>query len=290
MLEAKPPPKAASQTPCAGVETLIGNERRCLKPGSGKTEWFKDCAQCPEMVVVPAGTFTMGSPPDEPEREHLPGSENQVSVTIAQPFAVGRFAVTRGEFAAFVSATSQTIPGGCNYSKDKDWRSVGFPQTDHHPVVCVSWHDAKAYAEWLSSTTGQSYRLLSEAEREYVTRAGTTTAYWWGSTISPAQANYLDKGRPSSDAKRNGTVPVESFEANPWGLYNVHGNVHDWTEDCGPILRDARARTVENCDRRVIRGGAWAETPRSLRSANRNATPANSRFNQYGLRVARTLN
>ena len=188
----KPPPAPAR---CDGIEALVGNERRCLQPGSGKTDWFKDCPKCPEMVVVPAGRFTMGSPKEEPERYD---NEEQLPVAIANPFAAGRFAVTRAEFAAFVTATGHRTEGGCHVwtgsewklQADRDWRSSGFAQMDRHPVVCVNWDDAKAYAVWLSSTTGKAYRLLSETEREYVARAGTTTAFWWGASLSTEQANY----------------------------------------------------------------------------------------------------
>ena len=145
------------------------------------------------MVVVPAGNFTMGTPPGEEvatERER----EDQVRVSIATPFAVGRYAVTRGEFAAFVAATGHTTDGGCyvfngtqwKREADRNWRSPGFTQDDRHPAVCTSWNDAKAYAAWLSSSTGKSHRLLSEAEREYVARAGSTTSFWWGMTICAA--------------------------------------------------------------------------------------------------------
>ncbi len=155
-IQPTPPPAR-----CEGVEAQVGNERRCLKPGAGESEHFKDCPTCPEMVIAPSGRFTMGSPKDEPERSE---SEDQLSVTIAKPFAVGRFAVTRGEFAAFVAATGHKIDGGCYEWKqqaDRDWRTPGFSQNDRHPAVCVNWNDAKAYVAWLSKTTGKTYRLLS---------------------------------------------------------------------------------------------------------------------------------
>jgi formylglycine-generating enzyme required for sulfatase activity len=146
---------------------------------------FKDCPTCPEMVVVPSGTFTMGSPNNEPGRGD---DEDQLQVTIPKPFAVGRYAVTRGEFGAFLAASNHKIDSGCNVWTGTEWknrpylswRSPGFAQTERHPVVCISWNDAKTYVAWLSLMTGKGYRLLSGAEREYVTRAGTTTPFWWG--------------------------------------------------------------------------------------------------------------
>jgi formylglycine-generating enzyme required for sulfatase activity len=210
-------------------------------PGAGRAEWFKDQETSPEMVVVPAGSFKMGSPDDEPERQRMEGPQRKV--TIAQPFAVARHAITRGQFAAFVTATGYEIPKGAPVRKGDQWvhdpkaswRVPGFFQDDSHPVVCINWDDAKAYAAWLSQTTGKPYRLLSEAEREYVARAGTTTPFWWGSSITSAQANYDSRlsygGGESKGEWRKSTVSIDSFEANPWGLYNVHGNVWEWCED-----------------------------------------------------------
>src|SRR5262249_50214597 len=147
------------------------------------------------------------------------------------------------------------------------WRYPGFAQNDTHPVVCVNWSDAKAYVVWLSNRTGKSYRLLSEVEREYVARAGTTSPFWWGGQISPQEANYDAKhaygGGPVSDSA-GGTVTVHSFSPNPWGLYNVHGNVWDWTEDCwdpsnGGASRDGSARHSGDCSVRALRGGSWKD-------------------------------
>jgi hypothetical protein len=161
MLEALPASKPTSKATCAGVGALIGNEKRCLKPGDS----FKECPDCPEMVVVPSGTFTMGSPSNELERA---GEENQVQVSIASPFAVGRFAVTFAEWDACAAA------GGCRryMPNDEGWGR------GKRPVIHVSWDDAKAFAAWLSQKTGKTYRLLSDSEREYVARAGTTTPFW----------------------------------------------------------------------------------------------------------------
>jgi formylglycine-generating enzyme required for sulfatase activity len=289
-----------------GIEIAVGekNERRCFKTGAGQSEYFKDCPDCPEMVVVPAGPFTMGSPTDEPQRIE---NEDQLPAVIAKPFAIGRFAVTRGEFAAFVAATGHKTDGACwthtdtewKKQADRNWSSPGFMQNDRHPVVCVNWDDAKAYAAWLSKKTGKTYRLPSEAEREYATRAGTTTPFWWGSAISPQQANYNGtadpyKGGGSKGEWRKATVPVDSFKANPWRLYNVHGNVWEWTEDCRNDKNagnpgDGSARTSGDCSRRVVRGGSWPNYPYMLRSARRNWL-ATVRYHHQGFRVARTIN
>jgi len=288
---------AALAQSCQGILAEIGaGEPRCVRPGAGQP--FRDCPGCPEMVAAPAGDFMMGAAADEVVWGQ---PEDRVLVSIARPFAVGRFAVTRGEFAAFVAATGQRIEGPCHRrgehgkSAQRDWQSPGFAQDDRHPVVCVSWHDAKAYAAWLSSTTGKRYRLLSEAEREFVTPAGSATAFWWGNTISTDQANYDGRityaGGPFGEW-RNATVAVDSFLPNPWGLYNVHGNVWDWTEDCWNEANsgnpgDGTARSGEDCSLRVVRGASFNNAPHTVRAARRDREPADNRLVTYGFRVAR---
>jgi formylglycine-generating enzyme required for sulfatase activity len=289
---------AAAQR-CDGVQVAIGiGEQRCLKPGAGES--FKDCPGCPDMVVIPVGSFTMGALPEE---EVATGREDQVRVAIAKPLAVGRFAVTRGEFAAFVAATGHKTDGGCyrlsepKREPDRNWGSPGFTQNDRHPVVCVNWNDAKAYAAWISSLTGKSYRLLSEAEREYVTRAESVTPFWWGATISTDQANYNGNIMYAGGAKgpwRKATVPVDSFSANPWGLYNVHGNVWEWTEDCWNEKNagnpgDGTARSTGDCSLRVLRGASFNNAPHTLRSARRERDPLGNRVDTFGFRLARSL-
>jgi formylglycine-generating enzyme required for sulfatase activity len=261
---------------------LSPEQEAALKPRDG----FKECATCPQMLVVPAGNFTMGSPDDEPGRNP---DENEVPVTIAQPFAVGKHAVTFDEWDAC------TAGGGCNADVPND---AGWGR-GLRPVINVSWKDAKAYTAWLSHKTEKTYRLLSEAEREYVTRAGTTTPFWWGSSITPKQANYnssyLYQGGGSKGAYAAQTVPVESFAPNPWGLYQVHGNVWEWTEDCwndnnrGSLDNPAARTPSADCDRHVVRGGSWYDSPVFLRSASRGNYPSDSRSDSIGFRVARIL-
>jgi formylglycine-generating enzyme required for sulfatase activity len=258
-----------------------------FKPGAGKTEWFKDHEAGPEMVVVPAGKFTMGSPPTEEER--YAERETQIPVEIAHPFAVGKFAVTFDQWDACVAE------GGCNEYRPND---EGWGR-GNRPVINMSWDYASAYAKWLSRKTGKTYRLLSEAEREYVTRAGTTTPFWWGSSISPKQANYdgnYTYGGGTKGEYRGQTVPVDSFEANPWGLFNVHGNVWEWCEDCwhdnyvgAPVDGSAWLQGGDE-NPRVVRGGSWGNMPPSLRAASRRVGSSVYRGNDVGFRLARTLN
>ena len=245
-------------------------------PPPGTT--FQDCAQCPEMVVVPSGSFMMGSPESEQARDDDEGPVHRV--TIARPFAVGVYEVTFGEWDACVSG------GGCGGYRpdDKGWGRGS------RPVILVSKEDAKAYVEWLSRKTGEEYRLLSEAEWEYVARAGTTTRYWWGDAIGRNRANCSGCGSRYNLV----TAPVGSFSANPFGLHDVHGNVWEWVEDCWNYRyrgapSDGSAWQMGDCDVRVLRGGSWYNAPWSLRSAERIGDTSGPRDFLVGFRVARTL-
>jgi formylglycine-generating enzyme required for sulfatase activity len=265
-----------------GPGPLAAEQERALKPKDS----FQECEDCPEMVVIPPGSFAMGSPSNEVERDNFTEGP-QHHVTFAKPFAVGRFAVTFDEWDACVD------DGGCNGRKpnDQGWGRGRLP------VINIIWDEAKAYVAWLSRKTGRTYRLLSESEREYVTRAGTATPFWWGSEISPDLANYSGKigyhGGPNGETRKR-TMPVDSFSPNPWGLYQVHGNVWEWTEDCyrsyQAAPKDGSAWTFENCGKRVLRGGSWLSLPKFLRSAFRFIYDSADTGDAFGFRVARTLN
>ena len=255
---------------------------RHLKPGAGKTVWFKDCTDCPEMVVVPAGHFQMGSPDSEDRRNIVEGPQH--SVRISAPFAVGRFEVTFAEWDACVTA------GGCMHNpQDEGWGR------GRRPVIHVNWEDVQQFARWLSKQTGKRYRLLSEAEWEYVTRAGTTTPFWWGTSTTTDKANY-DGNRPygggAKGEPRWRTVEVDSFRPNPWGLYQVHGNVEEWVADCWDVSlpKAASAWTSGDCRKRNLRGGSWISNASRLRSASRSWVWAGYRSYSHGFRIARTLN
>ncbi|OYT88862.1 MAG: hypothetical protein CFE43_20360 [Burkholderiales bacterium PBB3] len=279
-----------------------------VKHGSGADRpagtVFKDCPTCPELVSVPAGEFLMGSSPTQGGAAD--GRESPQHKVLVRGFAAGRFAVTRGQFAEFVKATNQQTDaergGGCfalltsgwGIQAQWNWRNPGFKQTDDHPAVCVSWNDARAYVSWLSSSTGHKYRLLTEAEREYATRAGGTTAYWWGDSISPEQANYNASATHADKAAwRKATVPVNQFAANPLGLYQVHGNVWEWVQDCQHNTYDQAPSNgsawAEKCvgNKRMMRGGGWVSEAAGLRSANRAWFAADLPSHGGGFRVAR---
>jgi formylglycine-generating enzyme required for sulfatase activity len=280
-------------SPCGGsVATLISLSSRAVAPLSAAEECglkpkdlFKECAKCPEMIVAPAGSFTMGSPESEKERRSSEGPPHLVR--FAQPFAVGRFAVTFDEWDACAA------DGGCNGYKPPD---LSFGR-GRRPVINVSFEDAKAYAAWLSNKTGKTYRLLSEAEREYVTRAGSSAPFWWGASIAPNQANYDGNYVYGSGVKgeyRQKTLPVDALSANPFGLYQVHGNVWEWVEDCynatyAGAPADGSAWISGDCNRHMLRGGAWNYAPASVRAAIRLPSAPSERRPYFGLRLARSL-
>jgi formylglycine-generating enzyme required for sulfatase activity len=253
---------------------------------------FHDCSECPEMVVVPAGEFMMGSPQDEEGRAADEGPRRKV--TIAKPFAVGRFEATFAEWDACVAG------GGCAANKNPDDGGWG---RGKRPVINVSWDDASQYVTWLSNKTGKSYRLLTEAEWEYAARGITSTSvvhtpFSTGATISTVQANYNGKdtyGNGKKGLLRGKTVEVGSFPGNAFGLHDMHGNVWEWVGDChkdsySGAPSDGSAVTSGTCDYRVLRGGSWADDPRILRSAFRNRNVGIIRSNNnIGFRVSRTL-
>jgi len=266
---------AASAAP-ANVAALSPMQEKALKPHGA----FKECANCPEMVVVPAGKFSMGSPASEPGRFGDEGPQH--TVTIARRFAVDRFEVTFDQWDACAA------DGGCNGYKPSD---EGWGR-GRRPVINVSWDDANAYVAWLSKKTGRSYRLLSESEYEYAARAGTQTAYPWGNAVGTKKANCHACGS-QWDARQ--TAPAGSFAANRFGLYDMVGNVREWTEDCyhdsySGAPTDGSAWTEgANCYNRVVRGGSWLLAPAFLRSASRYWFAADYRLRYLGFRVARTL-
>ena len=273
---------------------------------------FRDCAECPEMVVVPAGSYRMGSPSYERGRQENEGPVHEV--TIAVPFAIGRREVTVAEFGRFVDETGYSAGSSClTYEggswgdhAGRGWRNPGFGQSGRHPVTCVSWDDAQEYAAWLSRETGEEYRLPSESEWEYAARAGTATARYWGEGES-GQCRHANGADASSAPSRSGwwimascrdghvhTAPAGSFGANGWGLHDVLGNVWEWTEDCwndsyAGAPSDGGAWEYGDCSVRVLRGGAWYNGPSILRAAYRLADATGSRDVLDGFRVARTL-
>lgn len=292
------------------------------KPGQVFADRFLDTAgQAPAMVVVPTGTFTMGSP--ESENGHDANEAPAHEVQVSKGFAMARSAVTIGQFRDFVRSSgyvpqSQSLGGGSVYDEQSGglrddasatWQDdyAGKPGQDRLPVINVSWNDAKAYADWLSKRSGKTYRLPSEAEFEYALRAGSTTRYWWGDGNPTSRVENLTGGNDRSGSGRRwsnaftgykdgywGPAPVMSFAPNPFGLYDMGGNVSEWVADCWHDNYVRAPRTAEawvnpGCARRVIRGGSWGSAPNMVRSAYRQGASADLRNARVGFRVVREL-
>ena len=259
-----------------------------LKPG----DTFRDCAQCPDMVVVPAGRFTIGSSPDEASRFENEGPTQ--TVTLARPFAVGKFEVRFDEWTACVQDQACRAPQDEGYGRGA------------RPVINVSWDDANRYVAWLTKKSGKPYRLLTEAEWEYAARAGSKGAHFWDAPSASA-CTFANVSNPSINKKYNqtwtvfdcedgyvATAPSGSFKPNAFGLYDMLGNAWEWVEDCyhdsyKDAPTDGSAWTTGECASRVIRGGGWIDVPRNVRAAYRYGDSPGDRVGSLGFRVARTL-
>jgi formylglycine-generating enzyme required for sulfatase activity len=271
---AAPASEAKQATPSVEKTVSPPSTATSLKPG----ETFRDCQQCPEMVVIPAGTFMMGSPDSEVGRSKDEGPQREV--TIARPFAVSRYEITFDEWDACMKE------GGCkDMPEDAGWGR------GKRPVIIVSWDNAQNYAAWLAKKTGKPYRLLAEAEWEYAARGGTTTRYPWGDEPGTNRANFDGSGSQWSGKQ---TAPVGSFEPNGFGLHDMIGNVWEWVEDCwnesyrgAPV--DGSIWGAGDCVLRVVRGGSWNVRPENARVAIRGGFDPTGRGDGLGFRLARTL-
>jgi formylglycine-generating enzyme required for sulfatase activity len=269
---------------------------------------FRECADCPQMVGVPAGSFAMGSPQSEVGRFDAEGPQHYVSV---KAFALGKYDVTTEEFLRFLRDSGyQPLP--CNPILGETWRSAGhglaYPPYDvmppRWPAVCLDWKDANAYIAWLNAKVRRErtlasgkgpYRLPTEAEWEYAARAGTTTSRWWGDALGTAKANCNGCG---SQWDYRELAEVDAFQPNPFGLYGVLGNAWQWTEDCWHpsyvgAPRNGSAWNSGACDKHVLRGGSWDNVPIFIRSATRSGAANDGKDYDYsslaGFRVARDL-
>lgn len=247
----------------------------------------------PKMVVVPAGDFYMGPAPGEPV--HLDYEQPRHRVSIDKPFAISQYEITFAQYDRFVADTGYRKPS------DKGWGSEHWGRSNT-PVFNVSWYDAQRYVDWLSDQTGHYYSLPSEAQWEYAARAGTTTAFSTGDCITTDQANYhgrYDFGDcPQSPLYRGKTTPVGSFPANAWGLYDVHGNIFEWTLDCWHSGYDGapddgsgwmNSGDTADCRQHVLRGGSWSGRPQDIRSGARSHNDADFKSIFIGFRVVRVI-
>jgi formylglycine-generating enzyme required for sulfatase activity len=265
------------------------------------------CKDCPEMVSIPAGSFTMGSPSGEDDRQANEGPQKKISI---RGFSMGKYPVTRGQFAEFIQQTgyqparqcySELSGGKWGNTSKAHWMSPGFSQTDKDPVVCVSWTDAVAYVQWLSKATGKPYRLPSESEWEYAARAGTTGSHYWGDDADDA-CKYANAGDLAAKKKYSNwkvvdcddgyayTSPVGKFQPNKFGLYDMLGNVKQMVAGCltptlDPVPSDGSVGD-ENCDEHPLRGSSWESIPSVMRSASRQSDLSDEAGFHYGFRVA----
>lgn len=302
-----------------------------LSPARAPAELTRDCPDCPELVAIPTGEFVMGAELAESKRLGLPDywavrEQPRHRVVVARAFAIGKYEVTRGQFAAFARETGYSPEPGCWHfigsewllDKERSWRDPKIDHGDDYPVTCINWHDASAYLLWLSRKTGQRYRLASEAEYEYVARAGTTTAYWFGDTadeicryVNLGDLTTLEKfgwdkielkwevmdtnhwtGTPCRDGYAT-MAPVRETIANPFGVHGILGNANEWVADCwndnyeaAPAIQDARL-TGADCGLRVMRGQGWSAVAAGTRPAFRQKMMATDRRFTFGFRVVR---
>lgn len=287
----------------AGLATaaFTAHAETTLAPGDA----FSECRNCPEMVVIPAGEFMMGSPETDPDHR---ASERYHSVTIARTFAISRTSVTWDQWEACVRdrwcdgiAVETALRTGPDGEPNPNFVDFGRGQ---RPVVGVSWYDAQHFVGWLNHKAGtdDAYRLPSDAEWEYAARAGTTTRYPWGDEIDHDYGNFGSAGpglggrTEGRDVWGNETAPVASFPPNAFGLHDMHGNIFEWVEDCFEEDRanapaDGSANKHGNCANRVFRNGTFLSNPYMQRSARRGAPYPNTRrgLNYIGFRVAKTL-
>ncbi len=279
--------------PLAALLLLAAASLACAASPAAPGRVFRDCKDCPDMVVVPAGRFVMGAPEGEVGREPDEGPQHEV--TFAKPFAVGKFQVLAGEWEAYRRETGAPIGDGDprEASQCKAGRP-GYRQSPRQPAVCMDWHEAHGYVAWLARKTGKPYRLLSEAEREYAARAGSEGPFPFP---FDAEGSYDIARHANTYGAADGynhTSPAGAFPANAFGLHDMHGNVWEWLEDCvnrsyDGAPADGRAWLDGECDLRMIRGNDWSSAPVFSRSANRNHTVPGDRADWLGFRVARDL-
>ncbi len=299
----------------AGLLALLLSLAGCASGPPQVGDNFKDCKDCPEMVVIPAGQFEMGSPNEE---EHRDSDEGPVrTVTHAKPFAIGKYEITRKQFAAFVNDTGHWGNARCliwngtqlAFADANSWLDPDYDVSDDHPMVCVSWWDAVAYAEWLTETTGHTYRLPAEAEWEYAVRGGTQTDYSFPGDEDNActYANVSDLSAKADvpawnavncdDGVGFGTAPVGSYLPNGFGLYDTIGNVWEWQADCyrdsfeGAPTDGAAWGNGGLCNAVLDRGGGFSNIfPGHLRAANRSKAPSpHIAVYSLGFRLVREL-
>ena len=302
--------RAAQFLACLALLALSGLSQPARAEDQSARE-FTECVDCPVMVAIPAGKFVMGSPAHEEGRFDAEGPQHVVSV---RAFAMGKFDVTSKQFLLFLSSTNYQ-PKPCNTLLNMRWHNDGaghaYPPEEveppRWPAVCLDWHDAQAYIDWLNAGARAAhpelksakgpYRLPTEAEWEYAARGGTTTSRWWGNELGIGNADCNGCGSSYDD---HVLADVDSFKSNPFGLYGVLGTAWQWTADCwhpsyvGAPKDGGAWINGGDCNKHVIRGGSWDNVPLFIRSAARSGALADD-AGEYdysslsGFRVARDL-
>ncbi|GAB2179602.1 SUMF1/EgtB/PvdO family nonheme iron enzyme [Dongia sp. agr-C8] len=304
---AEPQVAAAAPAPAPATAPTPAPPAPAAKTPAAPNGKAAKCTDCPEMVSIPAGSFMMGSPDSEDERQDNEGPQTKISV---RAFSMSKNLITRGQFGEFIAATgykpadrceAEMTSNGLKYTDNANWKNPGYSQTDKHPVACVSWDDANAYANWLAQTTGQPYRLPSEAEWEYAGRAGTTTSRFWGDDADDA-CDYANAADKAAKRKFSGwnvvdcddgfvyTAPVGSFKPNKFGLNDMLGNLKQMVAGCitdsiSDLPTDGSAGT-KNCDAHPLRGSSWESIPSVMRMADRQIIQSGEAGFHMGFRVA----
>lgn len=289
------------------------NADAALPGGMTHQQTFRDCETCPAMVALAGGQLLMGAPADRITAGDFTADQGPQRLVSVLPFAIGQHEVTRAQFGAFLDASGYQRPSGCttwedgvnSNREDRSFDHPGYDQAPDHPAVCLSWNDAQAYVDWLSRDTGNTYRLLSEAEWEYAVRAGSDTRFFFGPDVeaicrfdnigdADALARWPNWETTACSDGRTFTGPVGSYAANGFGVFDVYGNVREWVRDCwhnnyenAPVT--SQAWVDVGCDDRVARGGSWDSKPSLVASSWRLSLPADTRHFLYGFRVAREL-
>ncbi|MFN4355199.1 formylglycine-generating enzyme family protein [Parvibaculum sp.] len=269
---------------------------------------LRDCGDCPELVLLEGGSFMRGAESGDPAADESEQPHHEVN--IERPFAIAAHHVTVKDFDAFTAATGHETGPGCyaftddgwRMDENANWRAPGFLQTPLDPVVCVSWHDATAYAAWMSARTGKTYRLPSEAEWEFAARGGFKEGNFWGDdgtqVCTFANVNDITAKNKTAKAAENCTdgflytSPAGHFRPNPFGIHDAIGNAWVWLADCWhgdyrTSPRDGSAHLADNCERRVLRGGSWTDTPGPVRIGARESRPSHGRYSIAGFRLSR---
>ena len=296
----------------ADMSTRVDAEAN-LPGGAAHRDTFADCEHCPSMVALAGGTLLMGAPEERISAGDFSANQGPQRLVQVAPFAIGQHEITLAQFSDFLDRSGYPRPSGCvtwedGVESNRDDRSIdnpGYEQGPDHPVVCVTWHDAQAYVDWLSRETGETYRLPTEAEWEYAARAGSDARFFFGQDVeaicrfdnigdAAARARWPNWETTSCHDGHVFSSPAGAYQPNPFGIFDLYGNAREWVRDCwhntyqnAPESSEAWVDVI--CNTRVARGGSWDSKPSLVGSSWRWSLPAGTRDFLYGFRVAKDL-